>query len=72
MNNTYEIAYKDKTTKRKASCSTDAITKLCDQYGWNWNLKMVDANTRGDEWCEGIVDRDGGINYTMRIFANKL
>lgn len=67
--NKYRIEYKDKVGFRLAENAVDAIDRLANQYGWNYKLNQVDADTRGAEWAEVFCDRDGGINYKMRIFA---
>ena len=72
--NKYLITYShdgEKETKviRRACSSWEAIEKLTNQYKWSWKIGLVDAETRGVECCEGYVDRDGGINYNMRIVA---
>jgi hypothetical protein len=65
----YRIEYKSKTIFRLAENAVDAIDRLTNQYGWNYKLNQVDADTRGKEWAEVFCDREGGINYNMRIFA---
>lgn len=67
--NRYRIEYKDKTVFRMAENAVDAIDRLTNQYGWNYRIGQVDADTRGAEWAEVFCDREGGINYNMRIFA---
>ena len=65
----YKFNGKERCVKRVANDATEAIKRLVNQYGWSWQLKMVDADTRGSEWCCGLVDPDGGINYSMRIVS---
>ena len=70
---TYKLTYtfnkKEKCVNRKANNAVEAINKLTNQYCWNWEVSLIDADTCGNEWCVGIVDRDGGINCNMRIVA---
>lgn len=65
----YDISYGKILTARTAETAADAIEKLTDQYGWSWKLSLIDAATNGRKWCEGYVDRDGGINYDLWIIA---
>ena len=65
----YKFNGKERRVKRVANDATEAIKRLVNQYGWSWQLKMVDADTRGSEWCSAMVDPDGGINYSMRIVS---
>ena len=67
--NKYRIEYRDKTVFRYAKNAVEALNKITDQYGWNYRINQIDADTRGGEWAEAICDREGGINYNMRIFA---
>ena len=67
----YSIGDKKVEITRKAISSLDAITKLADQYGWSWKLSLVDADTRGSEWCTGLIDTNGGINYNNYVVCNK-
>ena len=73
---TYKIKYvidgKKRCVKRIAYNAVEAIDKMSIQYGWNWRLSMVDAETNGMEWCCGLVDRNCGINYNMRIVASEI
>lgn len=73
--NAYIIRYTmdgvDKQMVRKAVDATEAIERLCYQYGWNYHLNMYDADTRGIDWSECFVDRDGGINFSMRMVASR-
>lgn len=66
----YKFNGKERSVKRIADNAGEAIDRLVNQYSWLWKLSMVDADTRGSEWCSGIVDVDGGINYDMRIIAH--
>lgn len=66
----YKFNGKERCVKRVANDATEAIKRLVNQYGWSWKLSMVDADTRGSEWCSGLVDVDGGINYDMLIIAH--
>lgn len=66
----YKFNGKERSVKRIADNAGEAIDRLTNQYSWSWRLSMVDADTRGSEWCSGIVDVDGGINYDMRIIAH--
>lgn len=73
----YIISYGDgdgdgKKAVRKAQRASSAIQKFCDQYGWSWSQKQIDADTRGLEWAEGYADKQGGINYNMHILASKV
>ena len=65
----YKFNGKERCVKRVANDATEAIKRLVNQYDWSWKLKMVDADTRGSEWCCGMADPDGGINYSMRIVS---
>ena len=56
-------------TSRKATDAVDAISRLCDQYGWEWHLDMIDADTHGNEWAQCSVDTYGGRNWNMTITA---
>ncbi len=56
---------------RKATSAIEAIEKLTSQYWWSWKLSLVDADTRGNEWCTGKIDTFGGINYVGYIEAIK-
>lgn len=66
----YKFNGKERSVKRIADNAREAIDRLVNQYSWSWKLSMVDADTRGSEWCSGLVDVDGGINYDMRIIAH--
>ena len=65
----YKFNGKEIRVKRVANDATEAIKRLVNQYGWSWQLKMVDADTRGSKWCCGMVDLDGGINYSRMIVS---
>lgn len=56
---------------RKAISSVDAVKKLIHQYLWSWKLSLVDADTRGNEWCSGLIDTNGGINYDVFVVCYK-
>lgn len=73
--NKYKITYhnkKDISVVRVADNAGQSIEKLCRQYGWRWTIKMVDADTRGDEWAQAAADTYGGINWDLTIFSEKL
>jgi len=65
----YKFNGKERRVKRVADNAKEAIDRLVNQYFWSWKLSMVDADTSGSEWCSGLVDPDGGINYSMRIVS---
>ena len=67
----YSIGDRKVQITRNAISSLDAITKLTDQYGWSWKLSLVDADTRGEEWCSGLIDTNGGINYSIYFVCNR-
>jgi hypothetical protein len=67
----YSIDDREVQITRNAISSLAAITKLTDQYGWSWQLSLVDADTRGEEWCSGLIDTNGGINYRNYVVCNK-
>ena len=67
--NKYIVSYGAVKLVRWANTATEAIHKLCEQYDWSYDLRMYDSDTRGNEWCVCMIDKKGGINYTMRILA---
>lgn len=72
---TYRITYtrpsddREIITHRKAEMAYGAIEKLCDQYGWRFDLNMYDADTRGEEWAQGLIDPEGGLNFRRYVIA---
>lgn len=52
----YIITYtrNEKTYKvtRHADTAAQAIYKLCDQYGYEYHLHLMDADTYGQEWAD--------------------
>lgn len=54
--NRYEIKFERKGVEhrfvRLAETACEAADKLCDQYGWDWKLGLIDADTRGQESAE--------------------
>ena len=56
--NTYLIKYENPATHakisvhRRAEKATDAIVRLCIQYGWSYTLDMFDADTWGRQWAK--------------------
>ena len=67
----YRSGDRDVKVIREAVSSLDAVTKLTDQYGWSWRLSLLDADTHGKEWCDGLIDPDGGINYNYYVICSK-
>ena len=67
----YIIEFRGKRFVRSGETAQEAIEKLCDQYGWRFNLHMYDADSRGLDWANGAVDTNGGINYNAHIFASR-
>ena len=65
----YIIIVGEKNITRKARDAVDAVEKICNQYGWSYKVKLIDAHTCGKEWTECLIDRDGGINYSQRVVA---
>ncbi len=68
----FRIEYGVKAQVRCADNAEAAIERLCDQYGWNYRVKLVDADTRGEECCEALIDTEGGINYGLRAVATRI
>ena len=52
-----------------ADSAVSAIENRCDRYRWFWKLKQYDADTRGLEWAEAIVD--DGVHCKFRMVAYK-
>lgn len=67
----YIIDGREVQITRNAIDSLAAITKLTHQYGWSWTLSLVDADTRGEEWCSGLIDTNGGIDYMYYVVCYK-
>lgn len=67
----YKIGTRIIKTTRKGDSAPDAITKLTDQYKWSWRLSMVDSGNRGIQWCTGLIDTDGGINYNYFVVCKR-
>ena len=67
----YSIGDREVKVVRKATSAIEAIEKLTRQYWWSWKMSLVDADTRGNEWCTGLIDTNGGINYRNYVVCNK-
>lgn len=65
----YKLQYNGHEIIRKGLDAIDAIERLCDQYGWNYRVHMVDADHGKYEWAECQVDTNGGINWNMMIYG---
>ena len=62
---TYKISYqrgeRTVTLHRKAESASQAVEKLAWQYGQRYTkVRLVDADTRGQEWAEVSVFSDRG------------
>lgn len=69
----YEITYtrngKEHTQIRISDTAENAIESLCNQYGWEYKINMIDADSCGKEWCKVAIDPDGGINWRFTAIA---
>ena len=65
----YKLHYNGKEIIRKGLDAIDAIERLCDQYGWNYRVSMVDCDRGKYSWASCQVDTEGGINWNMTIIG---
>lgn len=47
----YERNGRQIKTSRRASSPVEAVAALCDQYGYEYRVKQIDADTAGKTWA---------------------
>lgn len=67
----YILTYDGKEITRTADTAEEAVEKLCSQYGWRCRLRQYDADTRGHDWAESLVDTEGGTNWNRTILSTR-
>jgi len=66
----YKIEYDGKHLWRRGDNAFEAVQRLCRQYGWSAKLVQHDAEEKGNLWAECLIDKEGGINYSLRLMAS--
>ena len=61
----YEIKYENKAGKQKtavrwAGSAAGALQKFASTYHYYWDVRLIDAETRGLTACEGYLSDDIG------------
>lgn len=65
----YTVIYNGKSVTRYGDTALEAIEKICDRHGWNYQLKDFDTVTGGRMWAECAVDTKRGTDWNMTILA---